>query len=494
MKGRFEPIPSIDLLGGEVVRLTRGRFDSVVRYGDPEAIARSWNAPAGTPLHVVDLDGARRGEATHFPVVERLARLGFFVQVGGGVRSAADARRWIAAGAEKVVTGTVAANEPERLAAIVAAAGSGKVIAAVDLAGSTVRTDGWTRDADVTVETLLRTVEDLGICEMLVTAIERDGTLGGPDLELYRSLGGMTDIAIIASGGVASLPDVTSLARIDALSGAVIGKALHECVFTLAEARARASAARSVCDRVIPCLDIRGGRVVKGVRFEELRDAGDPVECARRYEEEGADEVVLLDVSATLEERRASIETVQRVSGAIFIPLTVGGGVRSVGDFATLIRSGADRVAINTAAFEEPSLIGACAAEFGSQAVVLACDARRARDGWRVVVRSGKCDTPLDAAEWCAEAENRGAGEVLLTSIDRDGTREGFDLALLRKVTSKLRIGVIASGGAGEPEHFAEAIEIGGAQAVLAAGVFHDRELSVGEVKEYLGTRGVPVR
>ncbi|MFZ2494003.1 MAG: imidazole glycerol phosphate synthase subunit HisF [Thermoanaerobaculia bacterium] len=246
--------------------------------------------------------------------------------------------------------------------------------------------------------------------------------------------------------------------------------------------------------RVIPCLDVRDGRVVKGVSFANLRDAGDPVECALRYERDGADEIVILDVSATDRGRATSLEVVRRVAESIYIPLIVGGGVRTVEDFRTLLRAGADRVAINTAALQRPELIGDCAAEFGVQAVVLSCDAKRDGDRWLATMRSGKEATPVDAVEWCARAEALGAGEILLTSVDRDGTNSGFDIELLRAVTRRLRINVIASGGAGRVEDFRDAIERGGAHAVLAASLFHDGVLTVGDVKRQLAQDGIPVR
>ncbi|HEX2834575.1 MAG TPA: imidazole glycerol phosphate synthase subunit HisF [Thermoanaerobaculia bacterium] len=247
-------------------------------------------------------------------------------------------------------------------------------------------------------------------------------------------------------------------------------------------------------ERVIPCLDVRDGRVVKGVSFTNIRDAGDPVECAMRYEAEGADEVVLLDISATDRAVSTAVETVRRVADALFIPLTVGGGVRTLEDFRALLRAGADRVAINTAALRRPELIAECAKEFGVQAVVLSCDARRDGERWLAAVRGGRELTNVDAVEWCRRAEALGAGEVLLTSVDRDGTNRGFDLELLRAVTSVLKIGVIASGGAGTLDDFRDAIESGGARAVLAASLFHDRVLTVGDVKRHLENEGIPVR
>ena len=248
--------------------------------------------------------------------------------------------------------------------------------------------------------------------------------------------------------------------------------------------------------RVVPCLDVRDGRVVKGIRFQGLRDAGDPVEQAARYAAEGADELVILDVSATPEGRGHAVETVQRVRAVLDVPLTVGGGVRKVADAEALLGAGADKVAVNSAAVADPSLLSRLAERFGVQCTVLALDAARIDadpSRFEVVVRSGKDRTGIDAVAWAAEAERRGAGEVLLTSWDRDGTGEGYDLELLAAVRAQVRIPIIASGGAAHAEHLAEALAVG-ADAVLAATIFHDGHTTVGAVKDVLLKAGLPIR
>jgi cyclase len=247
--------------------------------------------------------------------------------------------------------------------------------------------------------------------------------------------------------------------------------------------------------RIIPCLDVDAGRVVKGTRFVDLRDAGDPAELAARYDAEGADELVFLDVTASVQGRGAMLEVVARAADNVFIPLTVGGGVGSEDDVRALLRTGADKVSLNTAAVRDPSLLSRCADRFGTQCIVISIDARRRNGGWEVLVQGGRTPTGRDVVEWAEEATTRrGAGEVLLTSIDRDGTGEGYDLDLLRAVAGVTRVPLVASGGAGLPDHFAEALTEGGADAVLAASRFHDRELSLAEVKAYLSARGIPVR
>ncbi len=245
--------------------------------------------------------------------------------------------------------------------------------------------------------------------------------------------------------------------------------------------------------RVIPCLDVSGGRVVKGVNFLNLRDAGDPVEVARRYDEQFADELVFLDITASHEGRDTLLNMVQAVASEVYIPLTVGGGVQDVEGFATLLRSGADKVSINSAAIRNPGLVQKCASRFGSQCVVVAIDAKHNRNGWSVYTHGGRNDTGIDAVEWATRTCSLGAGEILLTSMDKDGTKSGFDLKLTSAVADSVPIPVIASGGVGTLEHLAEGILGGRAEAVLAASIFHDGIHTVAEAKQHLSSRGIEV-
>jgi cyclase len=245
--------------------------------------------------------------------------------------------------------------------------------------------------------------------------------------------------------------------------------------------------------RIIPCLDVAGGRVVKGVHFESLRDAGDPVEQASRYDADGADELVFLDISASPEARRTTLEMVSRVAETIFIPFTVGGGIRSVADAGAALRAGADKTAVNTAAVRDPSLVSRLAESFGSQCVVVAVDVKRIGGRLTVMVNGGREETPLEAVDWSRRLEALGAGEILLTSMDRDGTGEGYDLPLLQAVTRTVSLPVIASGGAGSLAHLAEALEAG-AHGVLAATIFHFKDSSLPRARAYLRERGYPVR
>lgn len=246
--------------------------------------------------------------------------------------------------------------------------------------------------------------------------------------------------------------------------------------------------------RIIACMDVRNGQVVKGVQFQELRHAGDPAELARRYNVEGIDEVVVLDITATIETRQALARTINAVAREIFLPLTVGGGIRAEDDAAAAIDAGADKVSLNTAALKDPALITRLARRYGSQAVIVAIDAKRRDDGYAVYVRSGTADAARDAAEWAREAESRGAGEILLTSMDRDGTRSGFDCGMTRAVADAVNIPVIASGGAGGLQHFADVFTEGCADAALAASIFHYADTSVTELKKFLREKQIPVR
>lgn len=246
--------------------------------------------------------------------------------------------------------------------------------------------------------------------------------------------------------------------------------------------------------RIIPCLDVKNGRVVKGVSFVDLRDAGDPVECAALYDKQGADELVLLDITATHEGRSTMIDIVSKVANTVFIPFTVGGGIKSVDDFKELLRAGADKISVNSAAVRNPDLINEAAYKFGSQCVVVAIDAKKNENSWEVYLNGGRIPTGIDAVEWAKEAERRGAGEILLTSMDKDGQKSGYDIELTRAVSESVGIPVIASGGAGKAEHFLDAFTQGKADAVLAASLFHFNELPIPELKEYLAKNNISVR
>jgi cyclase len=370
----------------------------------------------------------------------------------------------------------------------------GRIVPALDILGETVRVDGWREEADdwrVVAERLV----GLPCPAVLATDISRDGVLGGPNFGLTIEVARVSGLPALVSGGVACLADVAEAARRPEIGGVVLGKALYEGAIDLGQALAIAGGT-DLTARIIPCLDVDAGRVVKGIRFLELQDMGDPAEAARRYADQGADELVFLDVSATFEDRDTRRDWVGAVATEVFVPLTVGGGVRSVEDARLLLRAGADKVAVNSAAVARPELLTELANQFGRQCVVLSIDARRRPNpdvGWEVCTHGGRRGTGLDVVEWAERGVQLGAGEILLTSMDGDGTKSGYDLELMRRVTSTVAVPVIASGGAGNIEHLAQALEAGAA-AVLAASIFHLGEVTVGEVKRELESRGFAMR
>ena len=524
-------LPAIDLRHGRVVRLRQGDDSRTTEYAsDPLAVAAAFAAAGVRRIHVVDLDAAL-GEPPQRALIARLAaalaagvdgdgssaaRTGgarVAVQLGGGLRDRAAVEWALAAGCERVVLGSLPARDPAAFGEL-ARAFPGRTVPALEVAGGEARVAGWTQAAGISLDEICARLRGLPCPAVLVTDVERDGMLCGPNLDLARRIAAATGLPALLSGGVRSLADLAAAAAFPEIAGAVLGRALYEGGIDLAAAlawsrdpalRPRAPAAGAgpsgLTRRVIPCLDVAAGRVVKGIRFRDLADQGDPADAAARYAAQGADEIVFLDVTAAPEGRDTDLDWVRRTAERVFIPLTVGGGVRSAADAGRVLRAGADKVAVNTAAVRRPELIGELARRFGSQCVVLSVDARRTAGagagtgagGWEVVVEGGRAPTGRDALEWIEAGVAAGAGEVLLTSIDRDGTRGGYDLSLIAAAASAVPVPLIASGGAGTAEHLAAALAAGAA-AVLAASIFHQGTCTVGEVKRALAAAGFPMR
>jgi imidazole glycerol-phosphate synthase subunit HisF len=528
-------LPAIDLRHGRVVRLRQGDDSRTTEFAsDPLAVAAAFAAAGARRIHVVDLDAAL-GEPPQRPLIARLAaalaagidgdgssaaRTGgarVAVQLGGGLRDRAAVEWALAAGCERVVLGSLPARDPAAFGEL-ARAFPGRTVPALEVAGGEARVAGWTQAAGIPLDEICARLRGLPCPAVLVTDVERDGMLCGPNLDLARRIAAATGLPALLSGGVRSLADLAAAAALPEIAGAVLGRALYEGRIDLAAALAlcsRAPAAGAggaasrpaaagagpsgLTRRVIPCLDVAAGRVVKGIRFRDLADQGDPADAAARYAAQGADEIVFLDVTAAPEGRDTDLDWVRRTAERVFIPLTVGGGVRSAADAGRVLRAGADKVAVNTAAVRRPELIGELAHRFGSQCVVLSVDARRTAGagagagGWEVVVEGGRTPTGRDALEWIEAGVAAGAGEVLLTSIDRDGTRGGYDLPLIAAAAAAVPVPLIASGGAGTAEHLAAALAAGAA-AVLAASIFHQGTCTVGEVKRALAAAGFPMR
>lgn len=503
----MQVIPAIDLLNGKVVRLTQGDFERVTVYGnDPLRIARAYRQAGAKRVHLVNLSAAKSGNVDErfLKLVHVLSRE-MEVQAGGGVRSLKDIQRLLDAGAIAVVIGTMLFRDPEAARCAVTLFGERSIIGALDVEGNDVKIMGWRKRSQYDLQGAIRLAQKNGIRQILVTDIRRDGTGRGPNIFLYKEVKRRCPaMRITASGGVRDASDIRAL-REGCCDAVVVGKSLLEDPASLAlflEAQEEASTnavSRSASQdhlavRVIPCLDVTQGRVVKGTNFQNLRDAGDPIELAKRYCEEGADELVFLDITATSDNRKMVVQLVSRVAEVVNIPFTIGGGIRSVADVRMLLEAGADKVSVNSSAVGDPSLLERMADEIGRANVVCAIDARRKGEGWTVLVRGGREDTGIDAVAWAEDAVRRGAGELLVTSYDRDGTGAGFDTALLFRIKEKVSVPVIASGGGGSLESFVSAVRTGRADAVLAASIFHFDVFSIRAVKTALRNASFPVR
>jgi len=491
----MQVIPAIDVLNGRVVRLQQGDFARSQDYGDdPASVATLYASQGATALHIVNLSGAKNEalEVSFLETVESIAqRTKLSLQVGGGIRSLQDIYALCSAGAKKIVLGTALFTNPDLVKNAVLLFGADRVVAALDVQNNEIRIKGWQEGSGIPLYDGIKQVNALGIRTLLITDINRDGMEQGPNAALYKKIKkNYPELSITASGGVRNAKDIREL-RNAGCSFAVVGKALLSKQVCLPELL---RAENDLAIRIIPCLDIARGRTVKGTKFQNLRDAGDPVELSARYCAEGADELVFLDISATTEERETVFDLAARVAEAVNIPFTIGGGIRCVGDAKRLLEAGADKVSVNSAAVKRPELLSEIAEQLGRANTVCAIDARRKGDSWVVLVKGGSEETKKDAIAWAEEAAQRGAGELLVTSFDRDGTGEGFDTELLSCLKERVNVPVIASGGAGTLRDFVDAAALGRADALLAASVFHFQTFSIADVKRALRDASFPVR
>lgn len=415
------------------------------------------------------------------------------VELGGGIRDMKTIEFYLTRGISRVVLGSAALSNPSLVAEAVKEFGA-QLAVGIDAKNRKVATRGWLDTSEMDFLELARRMEDMGVQTLIYTDISRDGTLKGPSFDQLRELSGEVCCKVIASGGISSIDDVRTLMK-QGLYGAICGKSLYAGAPWASARPCGWEVSRMLAKRIIPCLDVKDGRVVKGINFVGLQTVGDPVECAMAYNAQGADEITFLDITATHEGRGTMVEVVRRTAQKVFVPLTVGGGIGSVDDIRSLLRAGADKVSLNSAAVRHPELITEGAEAFGSQCIVAAIDARRAPDGtFTVVINGGRIDTGIEAVGWAKRVTALGAGEILLTSMDADGTKNGFDLELTDLVSKAVGVPVIASGGCGKLEHFSEVFQKTGADAALAASLFHYGELTVGQVKEHLRACGIPAR
>jgi cyclase len=459
---------------------------------DPAAQAASFEEQGFDYLHVVDLDGAFAGKPMNAHAVEAILRtIKMPVQLGGGIRDMRTIENWVEKGVSRVIIGTAAVRDPE-LVREAARVMPGRIAVGIDARDGQVAVDGWARTSQVTAVELGRRFEDAGVSAIIYTDILRDGALKGLNIGSTLALANALSIPVIASGGLASLDDIKRLLEPDCvkIAGAVTGRALYD---GRVDARSALELIRSKKDSA--CAYVKDGRVVKGINFVDLRDAGDPVDCAVAYDKAGADELCFLDITASHEDRGILFDVVKRTAEACFMPLTVGGGVRSVDNIRSLLLAGADKVSIMTAAVANRSFVKDAAEKFGSQCIVVAIDAKQVSAGkWEIFTHGGRKATGIDAVEYAKEVASLGAGEILLTSMDRDGTKAGFDISLVRAVADAVNIPLIASGGVGSLDHLVEGIRDGHASAVLAASIFHFGEFTVREAKAYMAQANIPIR
>jgi len=452
-------------------------------------------------VHVVNLDGALNGnfrESLSYPAILNLItlskRAGVKIQIGGGIRNIEIIEELINRGTDRIILGTIALDD-NKIIDILSKQYRNTIAIALDSSNRTIRTEGWQFDSYLDIFKILSKLENLGIQDFIVTDIMKDGTSTGLNTDLFLELKEKKkpNTRIIASGGVSSIMDIEK--ALVFADGVIVGKALYDGSISHRDFGSFLDNLHKsqLVRRIIPCLDVKNGRVVKGIKFKNLRDSGDPVELARYYNENGADELVFLDISATIEGRKSMLSTIRSVAEEVYIPFTVGGGIKTIEDMTEIIKAGAEKVSINSAAINDPNLITEGAKKFGSQCIVVAIDAKRKGKSWEVYSHSGTKPTGLDLLEWVKLTVDKGAGELLVTSMDRDGTNSGYDLDLIRAITDIVSVPVIASGGAGNKQHFLEAIN-DGAEAVLAASLFHYNLLKIQDLKEFLKDRNVLVR
>lgn len=480
-------IPAIDILGGRCVRLLKGDYKKVTYYSDdPLQVAKNFCARGAEYLHIVDLDGAKAGRPINFKLISKIIRaVKIPVQVGGGIRSFEDAKKYLENGAGRIIIGTSAIVDSGLIKQIVRQFGQNRLVIAIDTKNGKVATNGWQTVTEKSLEEALKfEVKSYGVKTLLLTDITRDGCLNGPNLALAKMANGQ-GFRVIVAGGIASQDDLEQLEKAGNYAS-VIGKAIYEGKI--------AFNVNTLARRIIPCLDIINGRVVKGTNFKNLKDAGDPVELAMRYAKEGADELVFLDITATIERRETLYDLVRKVAEKINIPFTVGGGIKSLADIRKLLRMGADKVSIGSYAVKNPRFIAKAVKAFGSQCIVISLDCKKDGDRWKLFVKSGRVTTGVDAVKFAKEMQKQGAGELLVNSLDRDGTKSGYDIALLKAISEAVNIPVIASSGAGNEKDFLSAFQNGQVDAVLAASVFHRQDLSIGKLKRYLCDNSITVR
>ena len=494
----IELIPAIDLIDGKCVRLKKGDYAQKTVYNeDPVAQAKEFERLGFRRLHVVDLDGAKSKHVVNDHVLRAITEAtNLIVDFGGGIKTEADIEKAFDAGAAMVTVGSIAVTQPELFLSWLKQYGADRLILGADVRNGKVSINGWKEDSEEDLIPFLKKYIAHGVKNVLCTEISKDGMLSGPAIDLYKHImAEYPTLHLIASGGVSSTDDIRQLER-EGIPAVVFGKAYYEGRINIDKLKTSrlSDFSSSLAKRIIPCLDVKDGETVKGTNFVNLRSAGDPVELGKTYSEQGADELCFLDITASFEGRKTFTEMVTKVAETLNIPFTVGGGINELKDVERLLYAGADKVSVNSAAIRRPELIDEITTRFGSQVCVVAIDARLDEDGWHCYLKGGRERTERGLFEWAREAQERGAGEILFTSMNHDGTKNGYANEALRELADTLSIPIIASGGAGSKEHFRDVFTEGHADAALAASVFHFGEIPVPELKQYLRQEGINVR
>ena len=485
--------PAIDLQDGRSVRLYKGDFaKETIINPDPVDQASQYEAAGVGALHLVDLDGAKAGKPVNVDIVKRVrAAFTGVLEIGGGIRDKDAVDLYLEMGVNRVILGSVALKNPELTKQVIAEYGPECIVIGVDGKNGKVAAEGWLDQSDVPMTDLIGAMVAAGAKYFIVTDVDRDGTMQGANEALLGSLQDQFPTArIVASGGVRHLEDIKNLEKRGVVDS-IVGKSLYEGTITLEEI-----AAFNKEKRIIPCLDVDNGRVKKGVNFVNLVDVGSPVDIAATYEEQGADELVFLDITATVDRRTTMRDVVTDISKHVFMPLTVGGGIKTVDDMSALLKAGADKVSLNSAALARPELISEGAQKFGNQCMVVAIDVKTdpETDTWYVYTHGGRKRSDWEALAWAKEAVSRGAGELLVTSMDKDGTKSGFDIKLYKALEEVVDVPIIASGGAGTVQHFIDVFTETGVTGALAASIFHFGEISIPDLKLQLKAAGIAVR
>jgi len=470
------------------VRLEQGNYSKVKNYDcDPVEVAQNFKDQGVKLIHVIDLEGAKEGRPRNLKKILEIAeKTELAVQTGGGIRTFEDAEKILNSGIKRVILGTSALENPELVKRLICTFGVDRVVVSIDVKDETVMIKGWVENSKLTLEEAFKRLRDTGLELLIFTDVKRDGMLKGVNLENVKKVLGK-GFKVIVAGGVTSMEDVKQLEILGAY-GCIIGKALCEGKIELP------TKLNDLSKRIISCMDIKDGRVVKGVNFVNLKDAGDPVELGKYYSEMGADELVFLDIMATVEQRGTLYDLVRRISENISIPFTVGGGIKSIEDIRTLLNNGADKVSIGSYAVDNPSFVKEAADMFGSQCIVISVDPKRIGGKWEVFINGGRKNTGIDAISFSRQMEELGAGELLVNSLDRDGMKNGYDISLLRAIANAVNIPVIASSGAGFKEDFLEVFTKTNVDAALAASLFHFGELEIPELKQYLLKNNITIR